>query len=243
MAETPLLAVSGVEIKRNRSFKLAIPNLTIRAGEITCLLGLNGSGKTTLLELSSGLMLPDKGSLSLSGLNPFKNAVSAKKHLGLIPDDDGWIIAELTAKEYFKLLNSIYKKAGVKTDVYQESLELSQKLFFNSLDQQLGSLSHGNRKKVQIIAALAHHPKLIIVDELRNGLDPLVIKKAENLLVEATEKGAAVLASTHDLWWAERMAKRLLIIQNGKILVDQPTQSIKNRYGSLEARFMELHNA
>lgn len=239
--KTPVLKIANLHVKRSRMFELKIPKLDIVGGRISCLAGANGSGKTTLLETITGLILPDKGKVRVGGLDPFQEPVAAKALIGFIPDDDGWIISELTADEYFRLLASIYKKAGVKHDVYAESLVLAERLLFTGLDQQLGTLSHGNRKKIQIIAAMAHRPRLLVVDELRNGLDPVVIKRAEKLLTDYRLTKAAILAATHDLWWAERLSDDLLIINGGQIILQDRTSKVKADAGSVEAKFMELY--
>ncbi|MBI4034575.1 ABC transporter ATP-binding protein [Candidatus Saccharibacteria bacterium] len=240
-AKPKLLSIENLKVRRSRDFCLDITKLSLPAGRITCLVGANGSGKTTLMETITGLILPDEGRVSVAGLDPFSDDRAVKANLGFVPDDDGWIIAELTAREYFNLLIAIYGKAGLKADLKQRVEELTKKLLFNSFDQQLGSLSHGNRRKVQLVAGLFHQPRLVVIDELRNGLDPVAAKRAEDLLKEVVKTGSTILAATHDLWWAERLSDDLLVIKDGRIILQAKTEVVKSQAGSVEAKFMELY--
>ncbi|MGZ6005139.1 MAG: ATP-binding cassette domain-containing protein [Candidatus Saccharimonadales bacterium] len=237
----PFLDIASVDIKRNKSFSLKIASLAVNTRGIVCLVGANGSGKTTLLETVVGLLSHEKGSIHILGSSLKLDAFDAKTKLGYIPDEDDWIIAELTAREYFDLHVAIYKEAGIRSKMAINVEDMASQLSFSSFDQRMGSLSHGNKKKVQIIVALMHEPAVIVVDELRNGLDPISIKSAENLLLQKSRQGAAVLAATHDLWWAERIAKRIIMIKDGQILLDESTKKIVKISGSLENKFMQLY--
>ena len=237
----PFLDVVSIDIKRSQNFTLKIASLVINTKGIICLVGANGSGKTTLLEAIVGLLRHDKGSIHLLGSSLKLDGFQAKTKLGYIPDDDSWIIAELTAREYFDLHAAIYKEAGVRSKMVKNVKKMADQLSFNSFDQRMGTLSHGNNKKFQIITALMHEPSVIVVDELRNGLDPISIKSAETLLLDRSKKGAAILAATHDLWWAERMSKRIIMIKDGHILLDESTKKIVKGAGSLENKFMQLY--
>jgi ABC-2 type transport system ATP-binding protein len=156
-----------------------------------------------------------------------------------VPDDEDWLIKELCAKEYFGLLARVYREAGVSTDITKRVAALSNMLHFTSHMQPLESLSHGNKKKVQLIAGLMHSPKVIILDEVRNGLDPLAIIATEQLLTQETKRGACIIATTHDLSWAERTADDILLLTDGKIHVHEKTAAIVKCYGSLQKLFLQ----
>lgn len=237
----PFLDIVSLKIKRNDTFTLNVLSLIVKTRGIVCLVGANGSGKSTLLEAIVGILNGNNGSIHIQGALLGLDTVEAKTKLGYIPDDDTWIISELTAREYFDLHVAIYKQAGVRAKMVRNVKEMAKKLSFNSFNQTMGSLSHGNKKKVQIIAALMHEPKVIVVDELRNGLDPISIKSAEDLLLQRSKRGAAILAATHDLWWAERMSKRIIMIKDGSIMLDGSTKQIVQVAGSLENKFMQLY--
>lgn len=237
---SPLVLIN-VKAPRSGDFSLEIKKLFLVSGEITCITGANGSGKTTLLEVVTGLLIPADGTVKVFGLTPSSDSLEVKKSIGYIPDDDGWIIPELTAREYFVLLESLYKRAGVRHNLTRQVNKLARNLLFNSFGRQLGTLSHGNRKKVQIIAGLMHKPQLLVIDELRNGLDPIAIKRAEMLIKRFQQNGTTILASTHDLWWAERFSDRVIMVSSGTIAYQEQTDNIINNSGSVEAKFMELY--
>lgn len=238
----PTMKLKGIEIKRSKSFILKIKDLEIKPTDVVCLVGANGSGKTTFLEAVVGLIDPDEGKISIKGQNLVLDNIEAKKKIGYVPDDDNWIIAELKSQEYFDLHISIYYNHSSQDKVRQNVKTLANELMFSSFDQPMGTLSHGNKKKVQIIAALLHDPAFLVVDELRNGLDPIAIKSVEGLLREKCKKGLAILAATHDLWWAERFSKFVVMINDGKVLLQQTTSNILKVSGSLENKFMELYD-
>lgn len=235
------MTVNELKFKRSSTFQISIPYLNFTPGSVTCIVGANGSGKTTLMESLVGLLLPDHGSVMVSGNQAHLEIADVKRAIGYIPDDDSWIIAELTAREYFELLASVQASVPNKKLMLQRADGLAEELLFTSFDQQLGSLSHGNKKKVQIIAGLMHDPHFVIVDELRNGLDPIAIIRAEQILRRKQLCGTAIIAATHDLWWAERFADEIVMIKRGHIVLNDYTARIVERSGSLEASFMELY--
>ena len=240
---TPALHVQSLTVRRSRTFTLNIPRLELPSGRVICVAGANGSGKTTFIETVVGLLTPNTGTREIAGQPLAATTMAPKRALGFVPDDDGWIIPELTAQEYLLLLASIYRQPGATTNPLATAKTLAHKLLFDSFDQQLSSLSHGNRKKVQLIAALMHSPALLVVDELRNGLDPIAINHAENLLKERAASGTAVLAATHDLWWAQRFADEILMLHQGNVILHQETAKIVAEAGSVEAKFLQLYSA
>lgn len=232
-----ILTVKDLFVRRSSTFDLAIPNLHIKPKEILCVTGTNGSGKTTLLECMTGLLMAERGYIRLEGHDISHNVRFTKARIGYIPDDENWLIPQLCAKEYFELLQRIYTEAGVTTDMQITCRRLTAALKFKDVFVQLGSLSHGNKKKVQIIAALMHQPSLVILDELRNGLDPFAIIAAEEIMQLEAARGATIVASTHDLWWAERIADTILLLEHGKPVIHANKNTLVRQYGSIEALF------
>ncbi|MGF7229154.1 MAG: ATP-binding cassette domain-containing protein [Candidatus Saccharibacteria bacterium] len=234
----PLLVARNIEAIQSKTFRLSVSSLVANPGSITCVTGPNGCGKTTLLECLTGLTKPLRGTITIRGAPVCEGLRATKTQLGFVPDDEDWFIKELTAREYLDLVISVYTKAGVTAPLHKNYEQLAQDLSFNTFDQPLHQLSHGNKKKVQIIAALMHQPPVIVLDEIRNGLDPLAILATEKILLREARRGACIIAATHDLWWAERIATDVLLLQNGQIVVQDSLKNILRTYHHLENLFI-----
>lgn len=239
MRQHPLLSITNLETRRSAHFTLSLPALHVRTGTKLCVTGPNGSGKSTLLEHIVGLLPIQHGSITIAQTKQ-RSVRFIRSHIGYIPDDESWFIPELTAQEYFALLQSVYREAGNTAVTDEHITKLANYMLFNAFSIPLKQLSHGNKKKVQIIAALMHNPQLVVVDEIRNGLDPLAIMRAEALLETAAARGAAIVAATHDLWWAERMADEILLLDHGTPLLHRTRQSLVREFGSLEQAFLRI---
>ena len=236
------LDVRDLSVSPGGEFVLSIPKLAIKSGHILCLAGPNGSGKTTLIEALAGLQGIVSGSVNLSGKNWLDtNLRHTRAQLGYIPDDERWFIPELTAHEYLKLMAQVYAdaKSCDKSTIINRSRELGQALYFKQFDQPLLTLSHGNKKKVQIIAGLMHQPDVILVDEIRNGLDPLAIIAVEEILRIEAKRGAIIIAASHDLWWSQRLATDIVLLMEGRLIVQATTKSLIAKHGSIESLFLE----
>ncbi|HYH75354.1 MAG TPA: ABC transporter ATP-binding protein [Candidatus Saccharimonadales bacterium] len=234
------LDIHNLSVIRSTTFTLTLPTLTVPPGTLLSITGPNGGGKTTLIECMTGLLAPTTGGISLYGQPIPAGLHTIRAAIGLVPDDDAWLIAELCAEEYVGLLRRIYCKAGARTPMAARAVALAERLHFTAWRQPLGKLSHGNKKKVQLIAALMHQPQLLVIDELRNGLDPLAILAAEQLVRDELQRGAVVVAATHDLWWAERMATTVLLLLQGQAAAYGTTVQLVASHGSLEQLFIEL---
>lgn len=239
----PILTINDLRVRRSLQFALTINSLRIRAGNTVCIVGPNGSGKTTLLECITGLLAPTSGTICIDNIPVNQNLRSTKRTLGYIPDDENWLVKELCAREYFALLEGVYRQAGVTCNMKARAKHLATLLHFTAFEQQLQRLSHGNKKKAQIIAGLMHMPTLIVMDEIRNGLDPLAIIATESLIRQEVHRGASIIAATHDLWWAERIANEVVLLIGGKIAIHKETEELTKRYGSLEELFVKTLSA
>lgn len=234
-----VVSAYNLVVHRGQTFRLQLDRLRLGQGTILCVAGPNGSGKTTLVECLAGLLVPDTGYVSVCNTPLDHNLAAVRSPIGYVPDNEQWFVKELCAQEYFNLLITVYRSAGVQLDMPTRLQQLATTLSFTNFLQPLFQLSHGNKKKVQLIAGLLHQPKLLIVDELRNGLDPLAVIAAEQLLRNEAGHGTCIVAATHDLWWAERFAQQILLLVNGKPVVYAPTNRIVARYGSIEKLFVQ----
>ncbi len=235
--------IAQVEVRslvaiRSKDFSLQLPLLKLGAGKILCVAGPNGSGKTTLIEALAGIIPIENGEIRLAGRPLTPELRDIRGSIGFIPDSDEWFVGELTSGEFFELTASVYRQAGHRLNLLGRARDLAAELYFTAFDQVIDSLSHGNKKKVEIIAGLMHEPSMILIDELRNGLDPLAIIAAERIIKREAGRGACVIAATHDLWWAERFSDKTLLMVGGREVVQAPTKQLVKQWGSIEALFL-----
>ncbi|MHA1646244.1 MAG: ABC transporter ATP-binding protein [Promethearchaeota archaeon] len=191
-------------------------SFNIKPGEIFGLLGPNGAGKTTTVKMLLGLLEKTKGKISVFGKNPEVDNVAIKQQVGYVSEEP-LIYKSLTPKELFNFISSVRnlngKDVSKRLQEYMESLNAVQ--YYNKL---ITTLSRGNKQKIQIIAALIHNPKLLIMDEPLAGLDAKAVKVIKKILEIHTERGGSVLFSTHIMEIAEDICDRIAIINNGKIV-------------------------
>ena len=188
----------------------------VNQGEVFGLLGPNGAGKTTTIKLLLGLLEPNEGEMSVFGLNPERNEVEIKRRIGYVSEEP-LIFKSLTPKDLFNFVASIRGLDDVITTTrakeYLESLEAIE-----YYDQLIATLSHGNKQKLQIIAAILHEPDLLILDEPIAGLDAKSVRVFKSLLELHTQRGGTVLFSTHIMEIAQELCDRIGIISKGKMV-------------------------
>jgi ABC-2 type transport system ATP-binding protein len=190
-------------------------DLTVTPGEILGLLGPNGSGKSTTLKMILGLVKPDSGVVKVLGKSIFKDPVGVKTLIGYVPETPR-IYEFLTGLEYLDFVGDIYgvplsdKKARIEK--YMEALGLEGRE-----GDVINSYSQGMKQKIVLISALIHKPKLLILDEPLNGLDPKSARIVKDLLKELTEQGVTSVVSTHILEIAQAMANRIAIMFQGRL--------------------------
>lgn len=213
-----VLHMQHIAVQRE-SFRMTISNLALRPGEIACVVGANGSGKTSLLLTAMGL-LPHEGVCHVNGLQYDGTQAAIKARIGFIPDDPHMLFTELTAYEQWSVTASVVADVlSVGSDeCMARATEIAARLSFDPPARPSREYSHGMRRKTQIVNALLSKPSLLIIDELRNGLDPIAILQTEQLIKEERSRGAAVLTATHDLWWAERFADYIYVMDKGRVV-------------------------
>jgi len=217
-------------------------SFTVKPGEIFGLLGPNGAGKTTMVKLILGLLELDAGDISVFDLNPGKDELIIKQDIGYVSEEP-LIYKSMSAKELFDFTSSIReldaKDTTIKLQQYLKSLEAEQ--YYEKL---IATLSRGNKQKMQIIAALLHEPKLLIMDEPLTGLDAKSAKVVKEILELHAEKGGSVIFSTHILEVAEEVCDRICIINKGKAVATgtmEELSKLADKAGAdLEEIFLKL---
>jgi ABC-2 type transport system ATP-binding protein len=238
---------AALEIRKLRkSFddKVAVDDLDLKvqAGELYALLGPNGAGKTTTLRMVTGLLRPDKGGIRVFGIDALRDPVAAKRLIAWLPDEP-MLYDKLTPLEYLEFVAGLW---GVDPKLAAERAEHLLKLLglWENRDQRCEGFSRGMKQKASLAGALVHDPKLLILDEPLTGLDAAIARQVKNLLQQKVDEGATVILTTHILEVAERMAQRIGVIQNGRLLAEGTLDELRNQRGggkaTLEDLFLEM---
>lgn len=214
-----------------------IPSFTINNGEILGLVGNNGAGKTTLFRLLLDLLKADDGTGLIDSVNPAESE-AWKQHVGAYIDQ-GFLIDFLTPEEYFAFLGKI---SGMNQAEVDERLGQFERFANGEIFGQkklIRNLSAGNTMKVGIISALFRQPKTVILDEPFNFLDPTSQLVLKHLLRDyATNTGATILISSHNLQHTIDISTRIALLEHGQIIRDLPNQE-----GSANAELQEYFGA
>ena len=210
----------------------AVDGLTLEAqpGEIHGFLGPNGAGKTTTIQMIAGLLKPTAGRIEVNGHDLATDAEAAKASLGFIPDRP-FIYEKLTAGEFLRFHGGLYGLNGNGVcDRVKEMLELFELGEWE--DELVESFSHGMRQRLVMSAAFLHRPRAVLVDEPMVGLDPRGARLIKAVFRRMSERGVAVLMSTHTLEVAQEMCDRISIIVKGQIIARGTVGELQRMAGS-----------
>ena len=216
MSET--FAVELKSVVKRYSEILAVDNfdLTIKTGEIFGLLGPNGSGKSTTLKMLLGLVQPDSGSVNVLGVDVQKDPVAVKQQVGYVPESPR-LYEFLTGIEYLDFIGDIY---GMQTE--EKKNRITEYLKALQLEGREGDMitgySEGMKQKVALISAFLHRPKLLILDEPLNALDPRSARIVKDFLHKLKMQGVTTIMSTHVLEIAQAVCDRIGIMYQGRLL-------------------------
>ncbi len=233
--------MSALEINGlvKRFDRVAVDGLsfTVKAGEFYALLGPNGAGKTTSLRIVAGLLKPDRGAVSVFGIDALKYPIEAKRLMAWVSDEP-MIYDRLSPLEYLAFVAGLWsiprEEAAAKAKELLGLFSLSA-----HADERCEGFSKGMRQKVALAGALIHEPKLIILDEPLTGLDAASARLVKDVLRARVDSGASVLMTTHILEVAERMAERIGIIAKGRMVAEGTMAELRAHKGS-EASLEEI---
>jgi ABC-2 type transport system ATP-binding protein len=217
-------------------------DLTIRPGEFYALLGPNGAGKTTTLRMIAGLMRPDAGGIEVFGRDVLADPLGAKSIMAWIPDEP-LLYDKLSPLEYLEFIAGLWRvepgTARARAGELLETLGL-----WPHRHERCEGFSRGMKQKTVLAGALIHEPKFLLLDEPLTGLDAASSRLVKELLRAETEKGAAIILTTHILEVAERLATRIGILSGGALLAEGDLDTLKAQagltHGSLEDVFLHL---
>lgn len=212
------------KLKKNNVFKEL--SYSFKENEISAVLGKNGSGKSTLIKIISGIIAPNKGSVLINGLDPFKNKKNIKRNIGVFlgsKHDLWWDLPLFDSLLFTKSIYKLSKKEFNKSiSEYSEILDIA-----DLLKVPVRTMSLGQRTKSTILQSILHSPAIALLDEPTIGLDFSSVEKLiELILLLQKEKKSTILISSHDLLFLQKLAPQLAIIANKNIAATTSIQNI-----------------
>jgi len=219
-----VIQVSGVRKSYGSLVAVDEVSFDVNDGEIFGLIGPNGAGKTTTMECIEGLRTPDRGSISVLGLDPFRDVYKLQEKIG-VQLQQAQLQKRIKVWEAVDLWSSLYQKKAVDGERLLEQLGLIEKR-----NAWFMTLSGGQKQRLFIALALINDPEVVFLDELTTGLDPQSRRAIWELVRGIRERGKTVFLTTHLMEEAERLCDRVAIIEHGRIIdIDKP-QNLVNRH-------------
>ncbi|MGB6821426.1 MAG: ABC transporter ATP-binding protein, partial [Candidatus Acidiferrales bacterium] len=218
----PVIQVSGVRKTYAATVAVDEVSFEVNEGEIFGLIGPNGAGKTTTMECIEGLRTPDKGAISVLGLNPFKDVYKLQERIG-VQLQQAQLQKRIKVWEAVDLWASLYQKTAIDGTHLLEQLGLIDKR-----NAWFMTLSGGQKQRLFIALALVNDPEVVFLDELTTGLDPQARRAIWDLVRGIRDRGKTVFLTTHLMEEAERLCDRVAIIEHGRIIdIDTPENLVK----------------
>lgn len=215
--------MQAIELRNiNKTFKkfqaLKDLSFSVEEGSFFGFVGPNGVGKSTSIRILLNMFFPDEGSAKIFGLDCIKESKKIKTLTSYV-SSDVLLYPEMTVEQLLKITTAFYKIKFTQRefDYYYEKFEISPK-------KKLGSLSFGNKKKVSLIASFISKPRLLILDEPTNGLDPLMQHRFFDELKKLNRQGATIFLSSHDLYEVQNYCSKAAFIKEGSILLQEKIQ-------------------
>jgi ABC-2 type transport system ATP-binding protein len=220
----PVIQVSGVRKTYGKTVAVDEVSFEVANGEIFGLIGPNGAGKTTTMECVEGLRTPDRGAISVLGLDPFKDVYKLQDRIG-VQLQQAQLQKRIKVWEAVDLWASLYKKNAIDGERLLEQLGLIDKR-----NAWFMTLSGGQKQRLFIALALINDPEVVFLDELTTGLDPQSRRAIWDLVRAIGERGKTVFLTTHLMEEAERLCDRVAIIEHGRIVDIDTPESLVNRH-------------
>lgn len=225
----------------------AVKNISfnVEKGEIIAFIGPNGAGKSTTIKMLTGILYKDKGTISIDGLDPKEDRKELAHKIGTVFGQKEQLWTHLTPYDNFKFFGAIY---DIPESIVEKKIEEFKVLF--ELDEFINTpvrnLSLGQRIRCEIVASLIHEPKILFLDEPTIGLDPVVKENIRTLIKRMNkEYRTTIFLTSHDVSDIEKLCKRVIIINNGTLVLDDSMENLKYNYlhkKILEAKMKEKIN-
>jgi ABC-2 type transport system ATP-binding protein len=220
----PVIQVSGVRKTYGSTIAVDEVSFDVHDGEIFGLIGPNGAGKTTTMECIEGLRTPDRGEISVLGLNPFRDVYKLQERIG-VQLQQAQLQKRIKVWEAVDLWASLYRKKAVDANHLLEQLGLAEKR-----NAWFMTLSGGQKQRLFIALALINDPEVVFLDELTTGLDPQSRRAIWELVRGIRARGKTVFLTTHLMEEAERLCDRVAIIEHGRVIDIDAPQNLVNRH-------------
>jgi ABC-2 type transport system ATP-binding protein len=229
------LVVRGLTVTFGAVRAVSDVDLTVDEGTIVGLVGPNGCGKTTTLRAIAGLVAPSSGAVGVQGADG--GSIPARHRTAVVPDEPSGL-DELAVAEYLELVAALWRADPGFTrraHVLLDAFELTRRR-----RTPLRALSHGQRRLVSVVGAVALDRPLLLIDEVTAALDPEAVITLREVLVNVAARGGAVLLATQDLHFAECVCDCVTLVSAGRVVAEGPLDELRTRYGacSLEAIFV-----
>lgn len=218
-----MIQIQNLHKKFGKNEVLTGLDLTIEKGGIFAVLGPNGSGKTTLIKGILGMVVPNKGTISIEG-NSIKNKWKYRQDINYLPQIANFP-GNLKVKELIRMINDLRQKPS---DEEKLIMLFGLKPF---LDKKLATLSGGTKQKVNIVLAFMFDNPLIILDEPTSGLDPLALIRLKELIEQERKKGKTILVTSHIMQFVEEIADEIIYLLEGKIYFKGSVAALKAQTG------------
>ena len=232
-----MLEIKNVTKKYENKKALDDVSFTVNDGEIFAFIGHNGAGKTTLIKSIVGIHEFDKGDIIINGKSIKDDPISCKEEMAFVPDNPE-LYEHMKAIDFINFICDMYE---VNQESRERNIKKYAKLFEieDNLNDSISSFSHGMKQKIALISALAHDPKILIMDEPFVGLDPKAVFDVKEVMNQMVKEKKIIFFSTHILDVAEKLCSKVAIIKNGKLIKTGSMKEIKGDK-SLEKVFLEL---
>jgi ABC-2 type transport system ATP-binding protein len=223
----PVLEVDDVSVRYGGARIVESLSLSVERGSVFALLGRNGVGKSSLIRCILGQQRPSSGGVRLFGKDSWRNRTAAMARVGVVPEEPD-APPGMNARELVAMLGDIYPRwdgSAVRARIERAGVALSV---------PFGKLSKGQKGAVMLALALGHGPELLILDDPTLGLDAVARKELyDEIIGELADRGTTVLLSSHDLDGIERLADRVAIVKERRMLLNEPLEDLKGRFRRL----------